>query len=286
MSTKVEVLTPDGIRLAAHCDGAGEPVLLLHGLGFTQSLWETARATLEEANFRVVTYDLRGFGKSEHPKQPYTMNTLVADLESVADHFRLDRFHLVGHSLGGMCAQLFALEHPTRVRSLTLVSATSHSGQRGSAYGAALSYLARHGFDKAMENESFRQKIETAIVFLSDPTVRSQLDGTLSHELPTGEELLALIKRMTPEANPARSYAWSCTVGFTTRDRLNEIQCPSFVLHGTKDMIIPYVAGQLLGKGLQGSRWMSFQGAGHSLPRERQDEFTGALVDFLGSLAA
>jgi len=53
MSTKVEVLTPDGIRLAAHCDGAGEPVLLLHGLGFTQSLWETARATLEEANFRA-----------------------------------------------------------------------------------------------------------------------------------------------------------------------------------------------------------------------------------------
>jgi len=286
MSTEAAVPAGDGVHLAADSRGEGEAVLLVHGLGFTRSLWDNARETLLAANFRVVTYDLRGFGRSETPEGPYAMDSLVADLGSVADHFGLERFHLVGHSLGGMCAQLFALENPGRVRSLTLVSATSHSGQRGSAYGAALSYLALHGFDKAMENESFKQKIEMAIVFLSDPTVRSQLDGTLSHELPTGDELLALIKRMTPEANPARSYAWKCTVGFTTRERLDEIRCPAFVLHGTKDMIIPYVAGQLLGKGLTGSRWMSFPGAGHSLPRERQDEFTGALVDFLGSVAA
>ena len=277
----VEVRTKDGLRLAVSVEGEGEEVLLVHGLGFSRARWAGSIQALVESGHRVISYDLRGFGESEVPTDTYCMADLVADIGLVADATTSGPFHLVGHSLGGMCAQLFALEQPGSVRSLSLCSTTSHSGERGSAYGAALSYLALHGFDKAMENEIFANKIKMAIVFLSDPTVRSQLDGTLSHELPTGDELLSLIKRMTPEANPARSYAWNCTVGFSTRERLDELGCPSLVMHGTKDMIIPYVAGQLLHKGLDRSRWMSFQGAGHSLPMERQEQFSGALVDFL-----
>ena len=49
-------------------------------------------------------------------------------------------------------------------------------------------------------------------------------------------------------------------------------------------MIIPYVAGQLLNEGLDGARWQSFEGAGHSLPMEREPEFSAALVDFVGSV--
>jgi len=281
----LEVRSHDGLRLAVDRSGHGEPVLLVHGLGFSRKRWSGSVNALEAGGYSAISYDMRGFGDSELPTTAYGMEELISDLGMVTSELGMERFHLVGHSLGGMYCQLYALANPERVRSLTLVSTTSHSGERGSAFGAALSYLALHGYDKAMENESFRNKVEMAIVFLSDPAVRSQLDGTLSQDLPSGDELLTLIRRMTPEANPARSYAWSCTVGFTTRKRLGELRCPTFVLHGTRDMIIPYVAGQLLNEGLEGSRWQSFEGAGHSLPMEREAEFSAALLNFLDAVS-
>ncbi|MDP6933763.1 MAG: alpha/beta hydrolase, partial [Myxococcota bacterium] len=212
----------DGLRLAVDREGTGDAVVFVHGLGFSRERWSGTRNVLTGAGYQVLTFDLRGFGDSEVPTDSYGMEELVADLEVVTAG--LDRFHLVGHSLGGMCAQLFALAHPERVRSLTLVSTTSHSGTRGSAYGAALSYLAMRGFDEAMKDEAFRAKVEWAVEFLADPEVRQELNGTLSHELPSGEKLLALIERMTRTPDPARAFAWSCTVGFSTRKRLSEIR--------------------------------------------------------------
>ena len=284
IAMSIEVTSEDGLTLAVDRVGEGEPVVLVHGLGFSRKRWQGTVDALVAAGYCAISYDMRGFGDSQLPNRDYGMDNLCGDLATVTDALNLDHFHLVGHSLGGMYSQSYTLANPGRVASLSLVSTTSHSGERGSAFGAALSYLAKHGYDRAMENESFRNKIEMAIVFLSDPSVRSQLDGTLSQELPTGDELLALIRRMTPEANPARSYAWSCTVGFSTRKRLHELSCPTFVAHGTRDMIIPYVAGQLLNEALVGSRWQSFEGAGHSLPMEREAEFSAVLVDFLDSV--
>ena len=82
-------------------------------------------------------------------------------------------------------------------------------------------------------------------------------------------------------ADPARAYAWHATVGYSTRERLAEIHCPSLVLHGTRDMIIPYVAGQLLHDGLTGSEWVSFKGAGHNISVECESVFNEALLSFL-----
>jgi len=282
--SRLTAISPDGLRLAAECSGTGPAVVLVHGLGFGRQRWTSQTEMLKNAGFRVLSYDLRGFGDSDPATANFTMEELAADLEAVRDAAGLERFHLVGHSLGGMCALQYTLNHPERVVSLVLASTTSHSGQRGSAYGAALSHLAHHGFDKAMEDEDFRSKVEWAVEFLADPTVRAELNGTISEELPNGQRLLRLIKRMTEEADPARAFAWHATVGFTTRARLDEIRCPSLVLHGTRDMIIPYVAGQLLHDGLTGSEWLSFKGAGHNISVECEAVFNEALLSFLGGL--
>lgn len=279
--SQMTATSPDGLRLAAECCGDGPAVVLVHGLGFGRSRWASQSEMLVNAGFRVLSYDLRGFGDSDPATGNFDIEALANDLEAVREAAGLERFHLVGHSLGGMCVQQYTLAHPERVASLVLASTTSHSGQRGSAYGAALSHLAHHGFDKAMEDESFRSKVEWAVEFLADPTVRAELNGTISEELPNGERLLQLIKRMTQTADPARAYAWHATVGFSTRARLKEIQCPSLVLHGTRDMIIPYVAGQLLHDGLNGSEWMSFKGAGHNISVECEPVFNDALLSFL-----
>lgn len=284
----LEVRTDDGLRLVVERHGASgaAPVLLVHGLGFSREAWAPQVAALTGAGHGVISWDLRGFGDSDRPGERYGMERLVADLEAVQVGLELEAFHLVAHSMGGMLAQRYVLAHPERVRSLVLASSSAHSGRRGSAYGQALADMSRLGYEQAMQDPRLKATLDLVLQFLADPEVRRQLDGSLPEgELPSGERFLAWIQKLTREPNPARAFAWEVTVGFSTRHDLDRIRCPALVMHGSADLIIPYVAGELLHAGLPDSRWRSFAGAGHNLPRERADEFNAALLGFLAEVA-
>ena len=101
-------------------DGDGDvTVVLTHGWGATGHMWEPQVAALS-ARARVVTWDLRGHGRSESPDDPdcYSFDTALADLDTLVG----DAAVLVGHSLGGVLSLTFALRHPERVRGLGLLS--------------------------------------------------------------------------------------------------------------------------------------------------------------------
>lgn len=120
---------PDGTRLmwAARGPSDGEAVVLLHSLGSDRGMWEPQARALE-ADYRVVVPDLRGHGGSEAPPAPYTLEALGADLLAVADGAGLDRFHLVGISLGGQIALWAAINHPDRLRSVVLSNTAARIG--------------------------------------------------------------------------------------------------------------------------------------------------------------
>lgn len=101
--------------------GEGVPVVLIHGNWSTSSWWEP---TLERVppGLRTIAYDLRGRGQTRGPDSDYTIPSLAADLAAFADALKLDRFHVVGHSLGSAVAMEFALQQPARLRSLVAVA--------------------------------------------------------------------------------------------------------------------------------------------------------------------
>lgn len=118
-----------GLRLAYTEAGAGEPtLLLLHGLADSRAAWSQVLPALA-ARRRVLLYDQRGHGASDHlgAAHDYTLDALTRDLEQFTLDRCPDRFDLVGHSMGGVVALRFALEHPQRLRSLALVSATAQA---------------------------------------------------------------------------------------------------------------------------------------------------------------
>lgn len=265
----------DGLSLTYDDDdgsGAGEPVVLLHGLGASRKHWDGSRAALLDAGYRVVRADLRGFGDSELPQADYPFSRLIDDFGALLREVGLAEtpIHLVGHSLGGMIAQRYVLDHPAHVESLTLCSTMSHLGRRATAFARALILLSRSGFDAAVADAAIRAEVERVLgdAFQTPPPIE-------------------LFRRGLESPNPAQAMAWTSVIGFSVKDELHAVRCPVLVLHGSADPLLPIAAGRathyLLGSV---ARWVEIPGAGHLIPARETEAFTRELLDFLAGVRA
>ncbi|MGK7913046.1 MAG: alpha/beta fold hydrolase [Synechococcus sp.] len=119
--TSYQQFVSDRINLAyLEWGQAGDPVLLLHGLGDTALVWSSLGETLA-SEFHVIAPDMRGHGNSEKPDHGYEFLTLIDDLEALMDAHGWDSAHIVGHSWTGKLVTVWMRHHPSRFRSAILV---------------------------------------------------------------------------------------------------------------------------------------------------------------------
>ncbi|MEM6665967.1 MAG: alpha/beta hydrolase [Pseudomonadota bacterium] len=116
-------MATDGPSIFCRYGGQGPPLILLHGYPQSHAMWHRIAPALAE-RFTVVLPDLRGYGRSGVPantadNEPYSKRAMARDILAVADHFAFHRFQLVGHDRGARVAYRFALDHPSRLQSLT-----------------------------------------------------------------------------------------------------------------------------------------------------------------------
>jgi pimeloyl-ACP methyl ester carboxylesterase len=119
-------LESNGVRIHYTDEGAGTPVLLLHGLGVTSHLqWrEGGQIAALSKDYRVIALDARGHGRSDRPHDPKLYgNEMSEDLARLLDHLKIDKAHVVGYSMGGHIALKFAVTHPDRVLSAAVCAA-------------------------------------------------------------------------------------------------------------------------------------------------------------------
>ena len=124
----------DGTRL--HFTDWGEPgarpVLLVHGFGSSQTMWNNQVPDLVDAGLRCVTFDRRGHGRSDVPGRGYDLDTLAADIGVVARHLDLRDAVLAGHSLGGAEAVRYLAAHPDgRIAALVLSAPSAPALRQG-----------------------------------------------------------------------------------------------------------------------------------------------------------
>src|SRR5215212_7863258 len=117
----------EGIHLWWEEDGAGDPLLLIMGLGATLEWWARLRPSLT-ARCRTILFDNRGVGRSDVPAGPYSIPAMADDAAAVLDAAGVGSAHVFGLSMGGYIAQELILRHPGRVRSLIL-ACTSCGGR-------------------------------------------------------------------------------------------------------------------------------------------------------------
>jgi pimeloyl-ACP methyl ester carboxylesterase len=118
------VIAANEISLYVEDHGAGIPVLLLHGWPDSARLWRNQVPFLVSHGYRVITPDLRGFGRSGRPEEvaAYSLGNSVRDVTAILDHFGVGAAHVVGHDWGATVAWYTAILRPERVRSLTVIS--------------------------------------------------------------------------------------------------------------------------------------------------------------------
>src|SRR5215472_1481137 len=117
------IIEANGISLYVEEHGDGDPVLMLHGWPDSARLWRHQVPVLAASGYRVITPDLRGFGRSEHPAEvrSYGLRNVVGDVRALLDQLGVETAHVVGADWGSAVAWLTAILHPDRVRTLTVM---------------------------------------------------------------------------------------------------------------------------------------------------------------------
>jgi 3-oxoadipate enol-lactonase len=225
--------------------GDGEPLLLIHGLGYGRWGWEPLLPLLSE-RFRVISFDNRGIGESAVPPGPYTAREMAGDALAVLDAAGVEHAHVVGTSLGGMIAQELALEAPQRVDRLVLISTTpGNSG--GHPMPAATVRLMTEAANWPPE-VALRRFIENALG--SEPD-RDLVERILAHRLAAPQD-------------PA-GWAAQAAAG-TTYDgagRIASITAPTLLIAGTADRVVDYRNSLVLAESIRDSDLRLIPGAGH-----------------------
>ena len=109
------------LNISFNIEGAGEPIIFIHGIGSRKNTWDGVIEELKN-KYQCITYDLRGHGESMVDESNFTLEELVEDLENLRSSLNIEKTHIVGHSLGGMIGPLYTKKYQNNVLSLSLLS--------------------------------------------------------------------------------------------------------------------------------------------------------------------
>ena len=270
----------NGIDLYYEVHGSGDPLLLIMGLAGDSIAWMFQRDAFAE-RYRTIVFDNRGVGRSSKPAGPYSIAQMADDTVGVLDAAGVDRAHVVGVSMGGMIAQELALRHPARVRSLVLgcTYARPDGGVTGTFEESLAFFGGARNADGSIAVDLGRVDPLAFIQRLLPLTFTPQFIMT---ELPKLMQVFsgALAHGFSMEAIMGQVAA---TQAHDTLERLAAIRCPTLVLTGDSDRLIPPSNSDQLAAGIPGAQLVKLRGGSHGFNFETPDAFNAEVLRFLAA---
>jgi pimeloyl-ACP methyl ester carboxylesterase len=260
------VATPHGTFHVEEA-GSGPPVLFVHGGTASAREWRPVLPALG-ARARCVAMDRLGCGLSDRSAGGYGRDHLTASLLALADALGFDRFGVVGQSYGGFWALSLAFAAPERVSGLVLVNAAG-----GPASEQELAERrARSGADPAAPAPSAEEMVERTVGWIFADAAR----------VPAGfrDDLRWQVER----AAPGQREAGRDGIERMARERYDRIACPTLVVWGEVDPLLPPEMGQRLAHAIPGARYVGLPGCGHTCQVECPDAFVAAVGPFVAEM--
>lgn len=243
--------------------GQGEPVILLHGVGFytggdywLQNMEELSR------HFHVYAPDFVGWGKGDRLGVEYSFSYLVDFVREFQDAVGMSSAHVVGHSMGGWVASLFGYESPNRVRTLILAG----SGGMSTRTLSTMTSFTPPSYDEILRHVINTTNLETS---RAEETARRWYERTL---LPGAVEAYQnILNHMNHPIHRAR---------YNLQRRLPHIKRPTLIVWGTKDTVNDLSMGELMHELIPESEMVVLP-YGHFLPSEAPQEFNAQVISFI-----
>lgn len=252
------------VSLSYEIEGSGLPVVFISGLTMSLNGW-AEQAGFFSSRYEVLRYDCRGQGQSDKPDMKYAPEVHAEDLNALLEKLGIARAHIIGLSNGGMIAQHLVLDYPAKVGALVLVDTSSHIGP--------LLRLTLNAWSKAVEvgGNALRFDLTTPLIFS---------ERYVAQNLPN----IDMMKEYSEKVNTdlAVRNLISGSMEHNVRKRLGEIQAPTLILHGAKDILIPPKYAHVLNEGIAGSRLIIFEDCAHVPPYEVSLDFNREVLSFIG----
>jgi len=245
--------------------GEGPGLFLIHGIGAAQDAWRFILPKLSEY-FTVITYDLRGHGKSPLTKKKFTLNDLVLDLERIREKTKIEKAHFIGHSLGGMIAPAYAKKFPDKVTSLGLLStvAARSPEDKNKVFNVI----------KKMETEGIPKTLLTLTNrWFTDYFIKNNssiVDRRIKQVIDTDYEVFL---------NVFRIYAKTEMISW-----LKDINHPCLVMTGENDLGCSPIHNKKISSELINSKLVILPDVKHSILLEKPDETVSNILKFLLNL--
>jgi 3-oxoadipate enol-lactonase len=256
---------PDGTRLhfAVFGNEAGPPLLMIQGLGADARAWAFQRRALGR-RFRCIAFDNRGAGRSDKPTGSYDLEAMAADAVAVLDEVGIDRAHVMGASMGGVIAQLVAVRHPSRVRSLVL----------------ACTACRHHPWRRELL-EDWARTAERGLGAMSIRSFRWVVGPRSQRRLFLALQLFGSVLRSVPPHAFAGQVEAILSTDDALRTELTLLSLPTLVIVGSQDILTPVGDSEELAELIPGAELVVLSGAAHGLMVEHASTYNRIVGEFL-----
>jgi pimeloyl-ACP methyl ester carboxylesterase len=238
--------------------GTGVPLVLLHANTGNSPVWEPQVGAFARAGYRVIAFDRRGWGKSiASPATGPQPGTIAGDLDALADHLKLDRFHLLGVAGGGFAALDYAAWRPERLRTLVIGASTGQVADKEIA-----DFIAR------IEIPEIRKQ----------PVAYLELGPSYRGADPEGARRWSEIEEHSRQpGSPNQPLRTPNT--FT---KIATILMPTLIIAADSDLLAPPALMRIWAAHLRKHEWVVVPDAGHAVAWERPEIFNEKVIDFVG----
>jgi pimeloyl-ACP methyl ester carboxylesterase len=268
-------VTIDGRRVNVIELGSGLPVVFIHGLSGSWQNW-LEQLPVFARDHRVVAFDLPGFGASDMPRERITIRGYGRFVDALLDELGVSSAAVVGNSMGGFIGIELAIRFPERIERLVLVSAAGLSieylrNERALAVlGAIENRLAAYSGWLASRSDALARR----------PGARRMIFGIVAHR-PDCLPGPLVAEQVRGSGKPGFLPALDALTDYPIRDRLGEIACPTLIVWGAEDKLVPARDADEFARLIPNSRKVVWSQTGHVAMLERPEAFNALVQAFL-----